>query len=253
MFYKCKELNNFKLNTKDGEIGRVKDGYFDDRFWTIRYLVADTGTWLKNRKVLISPLALLNIDTTLRRINMDLTKKQIENSPSIDTDIPVSRQYETAYFEYYGWPGYWYGDYRWGDYYYLPSKSERQYIARARGWDPNLRSTQEVTGYFVSAIDGELGHVDDYLIEDKTWAIRYAVIDTGEWLPGKKVIISTDWIKSISWPSHQIFVDIRREAIKKAPPFTGDTVITRSYENDVYSHYGLESYWVKMHKVNMKV
>lgn len=253
MFYKTSELHNYKLKAKNGEIGRVKDDYFDDRFWTTRYLVADTGKWLPSRKILISPLALIDVDTESRTINLDLTKKQIEDSPSIDADMPVSRQYEESYYAYYGWPAYWYGDYVWGDYYYVPSMVERRYIARARGWDPNLRSAEEVKGYYVGAVDGEIGHIADYLIEDRTWIIRYAVVDTRNFLPGKKVIISTDWIKNISWADHEIYVDLRREAIKKAPVFAEDTVVTREYENYVFSHYGLEGYWAKLNKVGLKV
>ena len=111
MLYKAKSLLDYKLESLEGEIGRVKEFYFDDHHWTIRYLVADTGNWLTGRQVLISPYALVAVDKEKQHITVDLTKKQIENSPSLDSDKPVSRQFEESYTGYFGWPIYWAGPY----------------------------------------------------------------------------------------------------------------------------------------------
>jgi uncharacterized protein YrrD len=106
MLSKAKTLKGYKLNSLDGEIGKVKEFYFDDRHWTIRYLVADTGNWLTGRQVLISPYALVAVSKEEQHITIDLTKKQIEASPSLNSDKPVSRQFEQAYYGYYGYPMY---------------------------------------------------------------------------------------------------------------------------------------------------
>jgi len=94
MLIKAKTLEGFKLDSLDGEIGKVKEFYFDDRHWTIRYLVAETGTWLADRQVLISPYALSSVDKEAKNIAVDLTKKQIEDSPPLDSHKPVSHQYD---------------------------------------------------------------------------------------------------------------------------------------------------------------
>lgn len=116
MLNKAKTLKGYKLQSLDGEIGGVKEFYFDDRHWTIRYLVADTGDWLPGRQVLISPHALVSVSSQAQSIAVDLTKKQIEGSPSVDSDKPVSRQFEATYSGYYGYPLYWGGPFMWGVY-----------------------------------------------------------------------------------------------------------------------------------------
>src|SRR5678815_3470573 len=110
----AEKLTGYRLGAIDGEFGKVKDFYFDDETWTIRYLVADTGGWLPGVQVLVSPFAVKSVDDAEKHINVSLTKAQIENSPSIDTDKPVSRQFELKYYQYFGWPMYWYGPALWG-------------------------------------------------------------------------------------------------------------------------------------------
>ena len=188
MLSKAKTLKGYKLDSLDGERGKVKEFYFDDRHWTIRYLVADTGNWLTGRQVLISPYALVAVIKEEQHIVVELTKKQIEDSPSLDYDKPVSQQFEEAYYGYYGWPMYWSGTYMWGDYPNIVRDREK-WKPTARGekyWNPNLRSTDRVSGYGIQATDGEIGHVEDFLIDDKTWAIRYLIVDTKNWWPGKR-------------------------------------------------------------------
>jgi uncharacterized protein YrrD len=194
MLNNAKTLKGYQLDSLDGEIGKVKEFYFDDQHWAIRYLVADTGNWLTDRQVLISPHALAAVNKEEQTIAINLTKKQIEESPPLDSDKPVSRQFEEAYYSYYRWPAYWAGPYMWGYYPYImrnpekpnkPTKSEK-------AWDPHLRSTHDVDGHHIQASDGEIGHVDDFIIDDETWAIRYLIIDTQNWWAGKKVLIHHD-------------------------------------------------------------
>jgi len=104
MLQSVTRLFEARLGASDGEIGRVNDLYFDDQNWAVRYLVADTGSWMPGRLVLISPRAFGNLHQGGKVLLVNLTRQQIENSPSIESHKPVSRQYEEEYHRYYGWP-----------------------------------------------------------------------------------------------------------------------------------------------------
>jgi len=245
MLDKAKTLKGYKLDSRDGEIGKVTEFYFDDRHWTVRYLVADTGNWLTGMQVLISPYALRAVMREKRQIGVDLTKKQIEDSPSLNSDKPVSRQFEEAYYEYYGLPPYWGGPYMWGVYPYLVRDPAKWKISTPgeKAWDPHLRSTHDVTGHHIQAMEGEIGHVDDFIIDDETWAIRYLVIDTQNWWPGKKVLVAPQWIDRISWSESKVFICLSREAIRQSPEYTAESLPTRDYEIRLHGHYNRQGYW----------
>jgi uncharacterized protein YrrD len=246
MLSKAGTLKGYKLDSLDGEIGKVKEFYFDDRHWTIRYLVADTGDWLTGRQVLISPYALVSIIKEERHIAIDLTKKQIEESPSLDSDKPVSRQFENDYYGYYGWPMYWDGPYMWGyDSYIVRDREKwREPTQNKQTWNHHLRSTHEVSGYHIQARDGEIGHVEDCIIDDQTWAIRYLIVGTRNWWPGKKVLVSPQWIERVSWGERKVFADLSREAIQQSPEYTEEFMLTRDYETGLHRHYNRHGYWV---------
>jgi uncharacterized protein YrrD len=246
MLSKAKSLEGYKLDSLDGEIGKVKEFYFDDRHWTIRYLVAETGTWLADRQVLISPYALAAVNKEERNIAIDLTKKQIEASPSLDSDKPVSRQFEQAYYGHYLYPMYWGGPYSWGPYPY-PVRDREQWKKSTRPektWDHHLRSTYGVSGHHIQALDGEIGHVEDFIIDYKTWAIRYLVVNTHNWWPGKKVLVSPQWIERVSWGERKVFVNLDRETIKESPEYMEETLLTRDYEIGLHKHYNRKGYWI---------
>jgi hypothetical protein len=245
MLHKAETLEAYKLDSLDGEFGHVQGFYFDDRHWTVRYLLADTGNWLPGRQVLISPYALVAAIKEEKHIAVDLTKKQIENSPSLDRDKPVSRQFEESYYGYYGWPTYWGGPAMWGYSPYISRDRElwTKSSQQENAWDPHLRSTRDVSSYRIEAADGELGHVEDFIIDDETWAIRYLVVATRNWWSGKKVLISPQWIERVSWTESKIFVKLTREAIKQSPEFTEKSLITRDYEVELHRHYQRPGYW----------
>jgi len=245
MLNKAKTLNNYTLSSLDGEIGNVKEFYFDDHYWTVRYLIADTGNWLTGRQVLISPHALVAVNKEEQYISINLTKKQLEDSPSLDEDKPVSRQFEEAYYGYYEWPTYWGGPYMWGFYPNIEfdPKERKESKQGEKTWDPHLRSTYEVSGYAIQAADGEIGHVEDFIIDDETWAIRYLIVDTRNWWPGKKVLVSPQWIESVSWNETKVFVNLLRETIKQSPEYTEASLLTRDYETGLYQHYNRQGYW----------
>ena len=248
----AKDLNGFTLEGRDGEIGRVKEFYFDDRSWTIRYLIADTSNWLSDRRVLISPYALGKILTEEKLIRVHLTKSQIENSPAIDTDKPVSRQYELMYYPYYGFPSYWGGASLWGNAAYphmveVPLGLAGGVLGEATGHegdvDPHLRSTKDVDGHSIEALDGEVGHVDDFVVDDESWTIQYVIVGTRNWWPGKKVLIATRSIDRISWEESKMYLRLKRETIQNSPKYSENLLISRDYEAKLHRHYDLEEYW----------
>ena len=215
-----KELYGNKLAALDGEIGQVNDFYFDDENWVIRYLVADTGSWLTGRLVLLSPHAFGKLDQHEKTLHVNLRKQQIQDSPSIDSHKPVSRQYETEYYGYYGWPTYWEGDSMWGLGGYPaalpPTKEEvevrRQYHHRD---DKHLRSSQAVTGYQIEATDGTIGRVTGFMVDDRSWEIRDLVVEAGHWYAGQRILISPSRVKRISYEESKVYVDLSKLDIQQ--------------------------------------
>lgn len=211
-----------KLGALDGEIGHVKDFYFDDQNWAVRYVVAETGSWLTGRLVLISPYSLGRLAQAGKVLNVSLTRKQIEDSPSIESHKPVSRQYEEDYHNYYGWPYYWQGDALWGmsgvPMMALPPKlSAGKNAAQTNRSDAHLRSAQAVNGYHVRATDGLQGHVCDFMMDDQSWAIERLVIKTGNRFSGKEVQVPSSNVDRISYEESTVFVAMTSEAVEQSP------------------------------------
>jgi len=242
-----KEIINYVIFAKDGEIGRCKDFLFDDQLWAVRYMVADTGKWLPGRKVLISPISLGNPEWHFHRFPVNLKKEQVKNSPPLDEDAPVSRQYEMKYFNHYYWPYYWTGGETWGAMPNPPPASSRQAkIVEETDEDlekSHLRSAKEVMGYHIRAKDGEIGHVEDYIVDDKTWILRYMVVDTRNWLPGRKVLVAPSWIESVSWKESSVEVNLTTAAVKESPEYDPAEPVNREYETRLYDYYGRPVYW----------
>jgi sporulation protein YlmC with PRC-barrel domain len=246
MLIKGKELKGYQLKSTDGTIGSAREFYFDDHYWSIRYLVAKTSGWLSNKKVLLSPYSVTAIDPVTETVSLALTKKQIEDSPSIDEDEPVSLQWENSYYDYYGYPAYWGGPFMWG-YYPYPQRDSANWSSwdmTRSPWDRHLRSTHQVTGYHIHASDGEIGHIEDFIIDEETWAIRYLVVATTNFWPGKKILVSPQWIASISWETQEVFSDLSRDKIKDSPAYDDASAITREDEVGLYGYYDRDGYWV---------
>ena len=252
MLQNATHLKGLVIRATDGEIGTVDQLYFDDETWAIRYFVVETGGWLGGRQVLISPYSVRHVDWKAKRLDVALTKRQVENSPNIDTNKPVSRQHEATYLGYYGYPYYWSGPSLWGPALYpeglaFPTTAASEAMADRIGpeWtDSHLRCTEAVTGYHMEASDGEIGHLDGFVVDDDTWAIRYIEIATRNWWPGKKVLLSPAWIERVSWTESSVYAALSREEVKNAPEYSDSTPITREYENRLYFHYGRPPYWL---------
>jgi hypothetical protein len=248
MLRNADDLKGLVIRATDGEIGTVDKFYFDDETWSIRYLTIETGGWLGGRQVLISPLSVASMDWQAKRLDVALTKKQVENSPDIDTHRPVSRQDEAEYLGYYGYPYYW-GFYPLG--LASPTSPSSEALGdkiRRESMDSHLRSTEAVTGYRIEAADGEIGHVEGFVVDDESWAIRYMEVATRNWWPGKKVLVSPAWIQRVSWTDSTVYVGLTRETIQTGPEFVESAPITREYEHRLYLHYGQPPYWV--HETN---
>jgi hypothetical protein len=252
MLRSLETLQNYTMGASDGDIGHVSDLYFDDKAWVVRYLVVQTGSWLTDRKVLISPFSVGVPDGAHQRLPVRITRDQVKNSPDIDTDQPVSRQHETQYSDYYGYPYYWGGDGMWGDGLYYPAmmvprlagttreqaleaevaavyaKAEAQ---RQEDADPHLRSSKAVVGYNLQASDGDLGHVQG----------------TSNWWVGHQVLIAPQWITEISWSESKVHVNLTQQAIKDSPRFEASEELNRTHEADLYRYYDRPTYWEREH------
>jgi len=248
MLQGIKNLTGYLVKATDGDIGTVNQFLFSSGTWIIRYIVVDLGKWLPGRKVLVVPgMASYPPDWNKHLIPINLTKQQIEESPEIDDRKPVSRQKEIELHKYFNWVPYWAPDP--GGYINppIPPTIERipkqELSATQEKEDPNLRSTKEVQGYRIHACDGEIGHVEDFIMDDQDWTIRYLVVDTRNWLPGKKVLVSPEWIENISWADSEVQVDLSREAVKESPKYDPSAPVNREYEVRVYDYYGRPVYW----------
>jgi PRC-barrel domain protein len=245
MLRKLKDLNGFSIGARDGDIGEADDFIFDDKNWTVRYLVADTHRWLPGRKVLISPIVVEQADWERKRLPVLLTQEQVKNSPDIRLNEELSAQDEIKYYNYYGLPYYWAGDEIWGPV-VLPRELiadiDRKRVLTEKANQSHLHSVNDVAGYSIQATDGEIGHVEDFIVDDEAWTIRYAIIDTRNWLSGKHILIAPQWIAHVDWKHSKVYVNLSREAIKTGPEFNSDK-LDRDYETKLYQHYGQENYW----------
>ena len=240
MLNKATELKNYKLSCIDGEIGKVKEFYFDDNFWAIRYLIVNTGNWLTGRQVIISPYALNGVNVEDESITINLTKNQIEKSPSLLDNESISRPYEEKYCEYYKWPVYWENTNMDG----TNGLSPQENLIRTPQAKNHLHMASEVIGYNIQAADGEIGHVKDFIVDDETLTVRYLIVDTKNWLLGKKVLVSPKWIENVSWADSTVSINLLRETIKNSPEYTDEILVTRDYENKLYHHYNQQGYWI---------
>ena len=248
MLFRAKEIEGARLAAIDGALGEVEECFFDDEQWTARYLVVDTGGWLSGRRVLISPGSVRDVDIANGRVIVILTRKQVEDSPDVDAHQPISRRQEHELLGYYGLSPYWMP---------LPvdplvapvpipldadTAAAAEHETRPEG-DAHLQSTRDVRGYAVQTRDGEIGSVDDFLIDDRSWVIRWVVVDTGTWLPGKKVLVAPEWADAVAWADRALRVALTRDQIEHAPEYDPDEPVRREYETRLFEYYGRRSYW----------
>jgi hypothetical protein len=257
MLRSIQKMTGFTIRASDGDIGRVEDFYFEDECWVIRYLVVATGPWLVGRKVLVAAQAAGLPQWDDQAIPVAMTKQQVKDSPEMDLHKPVSQKQLEALHDHYGWP------YSWSSATYPAAPgvgtfplwrvntrptSKQQELARTlietETRPCSLRSAHEVVGYDVHAADGDIGHVRDFFARETDWAIRYIVVETRDWLPGRKVLIAPSWIEGVSWVDRAVRVCHTREEIKESPEYDpAEPAPSLEYEKLLYLHYGRTSPW----------
>jgi hypothetical protein len=257
MLRDVRDLEGFAIRATDGVLGRVHDCYFDDDAWVIRYVIVETDS-PSHRRVLISPFSLEPPLWAEKVLPARVTLAQVENSPDVDTDKPVSRQHEMGYAGYYGYPSYWGGGGLWGAGIYpdilqagLQASIANDSKIRAHGsmerpTDMHLRSANEIMRYYVHASDGDIGHVQGLLIEDRTWAIRYFIVNTSNWWLGHAVLISPEWVDDVYWAESKLVVSMSRQSVKDSPARPSNQ-LDRGQEAALHAHYGHRGYWPAEH------
>ena len=244
MLRSVKYLEGFAIWAREGMIGTVRSFLFDSRSWIIRYVVGRTGTWLSRREILIAATALGRPDWRGRIFPVDLTQERIMNSPAIDAGAPVSREREEELHRHYDWVPYWGAVHGPAP---LPTATVEASpgavaVEEAQG-NSGLRSTRQVRGYRIHATDGRIGRVVDFIVSDEDWVIRYLVIDTGRWWPGRQVLISPEWVGHIRWEEREIRLEVTRQTIAGSPPYDPSAPVNREYETQMYDYYGRPRYW----------
>ena len=255
MLWNASAIKGYAIEASDGRLGTVSDLLFEDVGWVTRWLVVDTGSWLPGRKVLL-PLSALGLpDHVLRHFPVKLTMQQVKDSPNVDLDQPVSRQIEAHVYDYFGWDPHWAGSFapmsnaiaspfvappieRW-----LNPDDLNRTDDRPNEGDPHLRSIAAVIGHHVHAADGEIGHVEDLLVDDAGWNIRYVKVDTRNWWPGERVLISPRSVRMIDWDDKLIHLDVNRQKVKDSPPYDPGITIDGAYNEKFLTYYGIR--WVE--------
>ncbi|MDZ7617839.1 MAG: PRC-barrel domain-containing protein [Patescibacteria group bacterium] len=235
MLIAASRIRGCSIEGPNEQVGTVKDVLFERKRWTVRYLDVATGVWLPGRRVILSPEVIVSADYAAQRLGTRLTQEQVKNSPPLDHDMPVSRQKEIEMNQYFAWGAYWAN------------------VELASGevnpeGDPDLHSAKAVSGYRVAATDGDIGHVDDFIVDDAgleraPWEIRYLVVDTRNWLPGRHVLIPPAWAGSVDWATSHVQIGLAREAIEDSPEYDPATPINRQYEQVFFDYYGRPVYW----------
>jgi hypothetical protein len=243
MLWNASVLRGFEIEATDGQIGTVDDLLFDDQSWQLRWVVVHTGMWLFGRKVLLPLSALGKPNGDAHNFTVKRTKQQVQDSPDIFTDLPVSRQLEARVYQHYDWNPYWQtGFAEIANRVCTPVYMEPQQVTGATEpdvGDPHLRSAMAMVGYHIEAQGGAIGHAEDFIIDDEGWHIRYVVIDTKNWLPGKHVVISPQMIRDMDWIGHSIYLHADVAKIKASPPYDPDMIDNCAFRKLFHKHFGL--------------
>jgi uncharacterized protein YrrD len=253
MLRSIRDLTGYSVTATDGQIGTVKTCFLDDSYWMVRYLVVDIGSWLNRHRVLISPVSITQVSSST--VETNLSRQQVRNSPEVDTHRPVSRQHEVELHRHFAWPYYW--DYQtfhnlapipaqetaFGPEERIESERDREEREQAGEYESHLRDTEEMYHYRVVALDGEVGHVDDFIVQLPEWNVRHLVVHGGR-LHGRKVLVEAGWVSSLSWDLSEVRLDMTTDDIKGAPDFDPAAPVNRAYEERLYDYYGRPKYWI---------
>jgi hypothetical protein len=240
------QLMGYAIHAEDGELGRCKDFLFDDRDWTVRYVVAETGKWLTGRKVLLPPGKIETPDFSDRRLPVALSKEQIKGSPPLHEHEPLSRQYEIMWFDYYGISEYWLEEDKIGmteNPTALLVAEQESATASKKKEETHIFSVAELTGATIVASDGDIGHLADFLVDLKAWKVRYAIVDTRNWLPGKQVCVSITCVEWVDPSKMRVEIGLSKEKIRNSPEYNPVEPMTEEYQVVLHDYYGWPKYW----------
>ncbi|MDY0165607.1 MAG: PRC-barrel domain-containing protein [Thermoguttaceae bacterium] len=230
MLIAARQIRGCSIEGTDGGLGKVKDLLFDRESWRIRYLDVDTGGWLPGRHVILSPEVIQYADYAAQRLRTRLTPEQVENSPSLESHLPLSRKYEIETAQYFAWEAYWA--------HVEPAAEEPE-----AGIDANLFNIQAVCRYQIETADGKIGHVDDFIIDDGAldgvpWEIRYLAVDTRHWFPGRQVLVPPIWAESIDFSTRRVHMEMDRETINNSPEYDPHSPVNCQWEEVCHDYYG---------------
>jgi hypothetical protein len=247
MLFVISSLIAFQVDATDGRMGTVSDFLFDDTDWQVRWLVVDTGDWLPGRKVLIHPASIAMKNFRHQIVGLTLTKAQIEASPEIGQDEPLSQQFQLDLHRYYGIDPLLGGaGLSSGEAMVYPSPPPAAGPETIRlippAQDPHLQSVDEVTGYHIHAEDGEIGHIQGFEVDEADWRIRYLIADTSNWWPGKHVLIAPEAARGIDCAARIVTVSLSRAQVKASPKWDPLAVIEKDYQQRLHDHYGWPGY-----------
>ena len=223
MLHLARKIRGAAIRATDGEIGSVEDFFFEEDRWTVRYILVDTGRWFSGKRVLLSPMS-VQPRWNRGELRVTLTKEEVWNSPQAETHA-LSRATEAEVLKYYGYPAYWGAPGIWGAF-ETPAALMAAPVSPPPTAGPvvdleaqHLRGAIASTGYHLHAADGEIGHVDDFLIGEESWRIRYLLVDTSNWIGGKSVIVLTELVKRIDRTHGTLHVEATRDEIRSSRPF----------------------------------
>ena len=243
MMVSYKQIKHFSIHATDSDIGGVRDVLFDDDSFVVRYLVADTNTWLPlSRKVVLSPISIASIDHQETTLNVSMSSQMLKDSPSIDEHKPVSREFEETLFRYFGYGYYWIGPGAWGDFAHPTHLADPEVTAAERQdlesvAENHLRACGEVNGYEVATTEDNFGHICDFVFDTDAWAIQLLVVDTHNWLPGgKKLALLPSDIVTIDWSSHNVSVKLSKEQLMERPEVDMDRLNDEHYINMIITN-----------------
>lgn len=253
MLHRMDKLIGLRIVASDGEVGSLHDLYFDNRRWAVRYLVVESGNWLEARKLLISPLAIESIDWDGGAVGVRLTRQQVRGSPDIDTQRPLSRHHEISYFNYYGYPDYMSGPLLWGltPFPVIPDDASLPLTTQAiadeaaahQPYESHLCSAADACGWQLQASDRSIGHVEDFILESGSWALRYLIVETSNWWNGRHVVVPVQWISRLDQDDSRVHVEVLSDDIRAAPEYDPAIELSRDYEIQLFGHYRRPGYW----------
>jgi hypothetical protein len=227
-----RRLEGFRVLGEGETLGKVMDAYFDDHVWAVRDLVV-AGSGRHARLWWLSPHSILRIDQRRRTIETTITAAQWRTTAPDEPDTAIPRATWTGLLKYYGFPYSWRG----------LDRAVAPRVPSSSGPELHLRSERRFRHYLVHALDGELGHVEDLLVDEHSWAVRYLVVDTRRWRPGGRVLLAPEWVLYVSWLEQSVHTSLEQKTVRTAPPYDRRTRIDRAYEARLRQHYGRPAAW----------